>query len=149
MVLLANLLREPGCGGPGGMIAAGDFNAISSEDPELVDKNNPGKRVGRSARKGDPSWSYVGCRRGTVGRIGADKVEMTGLEANEIEFLPVRPGLIEVPRPIDRTVHIPWSDHCGLRCTFTVEAGLDGNPGLEVRSDSSSCSYWHGQAGGL
>jgi tyrosyl-DNA phosphodiesterase 2 len=47
-----------------------------------------------------------------------DKVAMMGLKAKEMEVL--RPGSVEVPRPGEPPVEIPWSDHCGLRCTFTI-----------------------------
>ena len=43
---------------------------------------------------------------------------MMGLKAEEMGVL--RPGLIEVPRPGEKPVEIPWGDHCGLRCTFTI-----------------------------
>jgi tyrosyl-DNA phosphodiesterase 2 len=38
------------------------------------------------------------------------KVVMLGLQPDEIEVL--QPGLIGA--------YTPWSDHCGLRCTFTI-----------------------------
>jgi len=43
-----------------------------------------------------------------AGRL--DKIVMLGLKPDEIEVL--QPGLNESDRP--------WSDHCGLRCTFTI-----------------------------
>ncbi|KAG2353087.1 hypothetical protein BDR07DRAFT_1434756, partial [Suillus spraguei] len=58
MEILANLLREPGCGG--GLIA-GDFNAISLEDHALLDKN------------------------GLVDAL--DKVAMSGVDAKDMEIL--------------------------------------------------------------
>ena len=41
---------------------------------------------------------------------------MMGLKAEEMEVL--RPGCIEVPKR-EESDETPWSDHCGLRCTFT------------------------------
>ena len=118
MEILANVLREPGCSGG---IIAGDFNAISPEDDGLIDKN---KLVdawvalhGRADLDG-ATWGVGVERRGRLGSGRLDKVAMMGLKAEEIEVL--RPGHIEVPRPGEKPVEIPWSDHCGLRCTFTT-----------------------------
>ncbi|KAI0258234.1 Endonuclease/exonuclease/phosphatase [Gloeopeniophorella convolvens] len=116
--ILADVLREPGCGGG---IIAGDFNAISPEDVELVDKNNLVDAWvalhGRAGPNG-ATWGVGVERRYGLGPGRLDKVAMTGLKAEEMEVL--RPGPIEVPRPGEESVEIPWSDHCGLRCTFTI-----------------------------
>ena len=116
--IIANLLREPGCGG--GLIA-GDFNAISPEDHDLPDKNGlvdawlalHGKEGldGFTWGEGVERWDGLG-----PGRL--DKVVMLGIEAKEIEIL--RPGLIEVPKPGEDSDYIPYSDHYGLRLRFTV-----------------------------
>ena len=109
--ILAKVLREPGCSGG---IIAGDFNALSHEDDRLVDKN---KLVdawvalhGREDPDGDGATWGIGFSR--FGPTRLDKVAMTGLKAKEIEIL--YPDFIKVP------FEIPWSDHCGLRCTFTI-----------------------------
>ena len=113
MKILADVLREPGCSGG---IIAGDFNAISPEDGGLVDKNDL-----------VDAWvalhGRAGPRGGTWGRDGLgpgrlDKVAMMGLKAEEMDV--IRPGRIEVPRPGGESDENLWSDHCGLRCTFTV-----------------------------
>jgi tyrosyl-DNA phosphodiesterase 2 len=57
-------------------------------------------------------------QRGGLKRGRLDKAVMMGLKAKEMEVL--LPGSIEVPRPGENSVEIPWSDHCGLRCTFTI-----------------------------
>ena len=57
-------------------------------------------------------------RRGGLGPGRLDKVATMGLKVKEMEVL--RPGLIEVPKPSEKPIEIPWSDHCGLRCTFTI-----------------------------
>jgi tyrosyl-DNA phosphodiesterase 2 len=113
MEILANVLREPEpeseleCSGG---IIAGDFNAISPEDDELVDKNElVDAWVALHGRGADSDGA--GPRR-------LDKVVMMGLKAKEIKVL--RPGLIDVPKPGGISLNIPWSDHCGLRCTFTI-----------------------------
>ena len=121
MEILANVLREPGCSGG---ILAGDFNAISPEDDGLVDKNelvDAWVALHGRGQRADPDGATWGVgverRRGQgLGRL--DKVAMMGLKAKEMEVL--RPGHIEVPRPGEKSVEIPWSDHCGLKCTFTI-----------------------------
>jgi tyrosyl-DNA phosphodiesterase 2 len=108
MDVLTNHLREPGCAHG---IIAGDFNAVGPEDQKLVDK-----------RKGLlDAWEEL---HGTAGPNGhtwggrLDKVVMMGLTPKDIEVL--RPGSIRVSEP-DREISIPWSDHCGLKCTFAIE----------------------------
>lgn len=118
MEILANVLREPGCSGG---IIAGDFNAISPEDDGLVDKNElVDAWVALHGRAGldGATWGVGVEQRDGMGPGRLDKVAMMGLKAKEIEVL--RPATIEVPRPDEKPVEIPWSDHCGLRCTFTI-----------------------------
>ncbi|KAF5371395.1 hypothetical protein D9615_009676 [Tricholomella constricta] len=118
MEILANVLREPGCGGG---IIAGDFNAISPEDDELVDKNKLVDAWVALHGRADPdgaTWGVGVERRDGLGPGRLDKITMMGLSAKEMEVL--RPGSIEIPRPGEESVEIPWSDHCGLRCTFTI-----------------------------
>lgn len=111
--ILSAVLREPGCDGG---IVAGDFNAITREDDALVDKNGLVDAWVALRGSADPDGGTWGV--GVVRRPGRlDKVAMVGLEAEEIEVL--RPGFIEVPRPGEESLEIPWSDHCGLKCTFT------------------------------
>ncbi|KAF8991450.1 hypothetical protein BDZ89DRAFT_1173283 [Hymenopellis radicata] len=116
MEILANVLREPGCSGG---IIAGDFNAISPADEGLVDKNELVDAWvalhGRADADGG-TWG-VNVQRRDAPRL--DKVAMTGLlKAEGMQVL--RPGPIEVPRPGEKSIEILWSDHCGLRCTFTI-----------------------------
>ncbi|KAI1786580.1 Endonuclease/exonuclease/phosphatase [Ganoderma leucocontextum] len=114
MYVLAGLLREPGCSGG---IIAGDFNAILPGDHMLVDKHElvdawvalHGSTTGPD---GGATWGVgVELEDGLKpGRL--DKVVMLvlGLQPDEIEAL--QPGFINA--------YTPWSDHCGLRCTFTM-----------------------------
>ncbi|KAF9012244.1 hypothetical protein BDZ89DRAFT_1023965 [Hymenopellis radicata] len=116
MEILADVLREPGCSGG---IIAGDFNAISPEDEGLVDKNELVDAWvalhGRADADGG-TWG-INVQRRDARRLA--KVAMTGLlKAEGMQVL--RPGRIEVPRPGEKSIEIPWSDHCGLRCTFTI-----------------------------
>ena len=118
MEILADVLREPGCSGG---IIAGDFNAISPEDDGIVDKNglvDAWVALHGRADSDGATWGVGVKRRDGLGRGRLDKVAMMGLKAEEMEVL--RPGLIEMPRPGEDSIEIPWSDHCGLRCTFTI-----------------------------
>lgn len=111
--LVAGLLREPGCIGG---IVAGDFNAISPKDDELLGNNGL-----------VDAWLSLGHSDGSAwgaGRAGSrgkrlDKIATLGpIKVEEMEI--VRPGTIEVPRPAASSIFIPWSDHCGVRCAFTL-----------------------------
>jgi len=118
MEILANLLREPGCGG--GLIA-GNFNAITFNDHALPEMNGledvwielHGKKVLNGNTWGVDVKRPAGLRPGRL-----DKVATLGVEAKDMEIL--RPGLIEVPKPGGNSDHIPCSDHFGLRVSFTV-----------------------------
>lgn len=118
MEILANILREPGCSG---RIIGSDFNPISPEDDDLIDKNELVDAwvafLGR-ADPGGATWDIGVERWDGLGPRRLDKVAMMSLKAKEMEVL--RPGPIEVPRPSEKPVKIPWSDHCRLRCTFTI-----------------------------
>ena len=108
---LAGVLREPRCSGG---IIAGNFNAILPKDHRLVDEigllDAWVALHGSTWPDGGATWRVgVGPKgRPKAGRL--DKVVMLGLKPDEIEVL--QPGLFEPDRP--------WSDHCGLRCTFTI-----------------------------
>ena len=118
MEILANLLREPGCGG--GLIA-GDFNAISPKDHALLDKNGlVDAWVALHGKKGldGATWGVGVERHDGLGPGRLDKVAMWGVEAKDMEIL--RPGLIEVPKPGEDYDYIPCSDHYALRLGFTV-----------------------------
>lgn len=118
MKIVADLLREPGCGG--GLIA-GDFNAISPKDHALLDNNGledawialHGKEGPDGATRGVRVERHDGLGPGRL-----DKVAMLGVEAKGMKIL--HPGLIEVPKPSEDSYYIPWSDHYGLRLGFTV-----------------------------
>ncbi len=76
-----------------GGIIAGDFKAISREDDTLI-------------RDSELVNAWIALHE----RVDPDE---------EIEVL--RPGLIKVPRPGEDSLEIPWSNHCGWRCTITVK----------------------------
>lgn len=108
MHVLAGFLREPGCSGG---IIAGDFNAIHPVDYTLVDENElVDAWVALHGSTTGATWGVgVELKDGLKpGRL--DKVVMLGVQPDEIEVL--QPGLIDA--------YTPWSDHCGLRCTFTI-----------------------------
>lgn len=119
--ILADVLREPGC--TAGLIA-GDFNALGPRDHALVGDNGLEDAwvalYGAGADRDGATWGVgMELRDGLApGRL--DKVAMLGVEAEEMEVL--RPGFIEVPGPAAESKVIPWSDHCGLRCKFTIPA---------------------------
>ena len=116
--ILANFLRQPGCGG--GLIA-GDFNAISPEDHALLDKNGlVDAWVALHGKEGldGITWGVEVEQRDGREPKRLDEVAMLGVEAKDIEIL--RPSLIEVPKPGEDSKYIPCSDHYGLRLNFTV-----------------------------
>ena len=119
MDMLTNCLREPGC--VHGIIA-GDFNAVRPEDEKIVEKRkgllDAWEELHGTAGPNGHTWG-VGAVLGKGLQSGRlDKVVMKGLTPKYIEVL--RPGFIRVSE-LDREVSIPWSDHCGLKCTFAIE----------------------------
>jgi tyrosyl-DNA phosphodiesterase 2 len=120
MAILADILRNRGRG-----LIAGDFNSIHPEDRELIARNGlvdawvtlHGKHV---EEPGGYTWGVGGNRRDSPRPGRLDKVAMMGLKALEMEVL--RPGTISIPLPGGADEKAPWSDHSGLRCTFTVES---------------------------
>jgi tyrosyl-DNA phosphodiesterase 2 len=110
MRALAGLLREPGCRGG---IIAGDFNAIFPEDHPLVDEHellDAWVALHGSTGPDGATWGVGVELEGGRKAKRLDKVVMLGAKPDEIEVL--QPGLVRA--------HRPWSDHCGLRCTFTI-----------------------------
>lgn len=110
ILALANLLREPKCRGG---IIAGDFNAILAEDHRLVDELgllDAWVALHGSTGSNGATWDVGVELRGGRKACRLDKVVMLGLKPDEIEVL--QPGLFGPSRP--------WSDHCGLCCTFTI-----------------------------
>ncbi|KAJ7229981.1 Endonuclease/exonuclease/phosphatase [Mycena pura] len=120
MDLLTDYLREPGCAHG---IIAGDFNAVVPQDETLVDQSrgllDAWEELHGAARP-DGHTSGVGAELPVGKRLRParrlDKVVMTGATPKNIQLL--RPGSIRVS---DRNISIPWSDHCGLECTFAIE----------------------------
>ncbi|EDR11593.1 uncharacterized protein LACBIDRAFT_313964 [Laccaria bicolor S238N-H82] len=116
--MLADVLHEPGCSGG---IIAGDFNAVTAEDQELLEKNglvDAWLALHGWGNLDAATWGVGVGRRDGRGPRRLDKVAMVGLEACKMEVL--RPGVIELPIPKGESINSPWSDHCGLRCTFTI-----------------------------
>ena len=116
--ILADVLREPECSGG---IIAGDFNAVTAEDQELLEKNGLVDTWLALHGRGSldaATWGVGVERRDGRGPRRLDKIAMAGLEARKMEVL--RPGFIRSPIPGGESIDSPWSDHCGLRCTFTI-----------------------------
>lgn len=112
MWVLAGLLREPGCSGG---VIAGDFGAIYPEDHALVDYHklvDAWVALHGSTTSPDEGVTWgVGVDYQNEFKAGRlDKVVMLGVQPDEIEVL--QPGLYDG--------YMPWSAHCGLRCTFTI-----------------------------
>ena len=114
--LLNDLLREDRSGGG---VIAGDFNAIYPEDDTLADEHGlvdawvalqQQSRTAPDADDGGATWGVGVELEDGHKPLRLDKVVMLGLEPVTIEVL--RPGFIDPG--------VPWSDHCGLRCTFAV-----------------------------
>ncbi|KAN0140416.1 Endonuclease/exonuclease/phosphatase [Lactarius tabidus] len=109
--LLDRLLREGGCSGG---VIAGDFNAIDPNDRTLVEKHGLVdawvKLYGRTTGHDGATWGVGVELENGLKPSRLDKVVMLGLEPVDIEVL--QPGHINAGTP--------WSDHCGLRCTFRV-----------------------------
>ena len=106
--ILSRLLREPGWSGG---VIAGDFNAIDPEDHKLVDKHGLiDAWIALHGPDGGVTWG-IGVERdeGFKGKR-LDKIVMLGLQPVEIEIL--ESGLLNSS--------MRWTDHSGLRCTFTI-----------------------------
>ncbi|KAK0479654.1 Endonuclease/exonuclease/phosphatase [Armillaria novae-zelandiae] len=118
MEILAKLLRESGCSG--GLIA-GDFNSVGPGDDELVSKH--GLVDAWLALHGDrdpeaPTWSAIRRLEKDHDPRRLDKVALLGFAAEEMEIL--HPGTLDGLRVGANSKPVDWSDHSGLRCTFTV-----------------------------
>ncbi len=107
-------------------LMAGDCNAISQEDQELIPKNGLidawSQLHGNDTAKSE-GWTW---RDGNekrrdklpLGRL--DRVATTaGLEPIEMHI--IHPGTIKVPRPgREGDGEVRWSDHAGLNCRFQI-----------------------------
>lgn len=118
MQIAASLLREPGCSA--GLIA-GEFNAISPIDHKLLQENElvDAWTALHGTNDGDgATWGFAARQKNRPDPGRLDKIAMVELRPKEFTIL--RPGNIEVPRPGEESIQIPWSDHCGLPCTFAL-----------------------------
>ncbi|KAF5019664.1 hypothetical protein F66182_8314 [Fusarium sp. NRRL 66182] len=104
--IVADILRRCGQG-----LVAGDFNAVLPEDDSLVQDNGL-VDAWTELLHPEPgfTWGVDGKQKFPPGRL--DKVAMLGLQAVDIQVL--HPHTIQGN---DGRL-IPWSDHCGLKCTF-------------------------------
>ncbi|KAK2611962.1 hypothetical protein QQS21_002068 [Conoideocrella luteorostrata] len=118
MTLLADMLREPGCSG--GLIA-GDFNAISAADDKLINDNglvDAWIALRGVAGSAGNTWGAGIHKQDGPKRKRLDKVALMGLTALDMKV--IRPGLLQVPIACGRFYKVPWSDHCGLTCNFSL-----------------------------
>ncbi|KAG6852664.1 hypothetical protein C0991_010101 [Blastosporella zonata] len=110
---------------------------MNTQRPPPPPQSAMGLREGRSSPSGSSSalrspattagmgsmWASSPVPVGVERENRLDKVATMGLKAMELEIL--HPGRIEIPRPASESLEIPWSDHCGRRCTFTVGKPVD------------------------
>ena len=89
----------------------GDFNALDPREDALVDKHElVDAWVALRGATGGATWG-VGAELDDGRKPRRlDKVVMMGAQPRTVDVL--QPGLVG-PRT-------PWSDHCGLRCTFAI-----------------------------
>lgn len=116
--ILADVLRESGCSGG---VIAGDFNAVRPEDGGLLGKNglvDAWATLHDTVDPGGATWSVGVERRDGLKPGRLDKVAMMGSKVEGMQVL--RPGHVDVPRPDGKPFEIPWSDHCGPTCIFTI-----------------------------
>ncbi|KAL6793274.1 Endonuclease/exonuclease/phosphatase [Trichoderma sp. SZMC 28013] len=105
-------------------LVAGDFNAISQDDQELVARNGLVDAWVRlygnnTAKSGGWTWGYEKRQNNLMPRR-LDRVAMTeGLEP--IDMYITYPGVIVIPKPGKRRdTEVRWSDHAGLNCSFRI-----------------------------
>lgn len=113
---MASALRDAGRG-----LVAGDFNPVLPEDQTLVADNG---LVDAWAVEDEGSLNgdiWRASKGESHGPRRLDKVALTRLDVRSIDV--VRPGLISASGATGRNQaangSIPWSDHSGLRCTFS------------------------------
>ncbi|KAK0372505.1 hypothetical protein CLIM01_10128 [Colletotrichum limetticola] len=107
---VGSLLHDVGHG-----LVAGDFNPVTPHiDASLVEDN--GLLDAWKELKGEETgytWGVNGTERFPANRM--DKVAMVGLRPLHIEVL--HPKQVLLP---GEDGSVPWSDHSGLKCTFTL-----------------------------
>jgi len=123
--IVADLLRSAGRG-----LIAGDFNPVLPEDDALIRDNGlVDGWVELHPEEPGFTWGNDGKQPFPPSRL--DKIAVVGVELQSIEILD--PGSIARSSPDAAQTHgkehaveesIPWSDHCGLRCSFKL-VGMD------------------------
>ncbi|KAL0937446.1 endonuclease exonuclease phosphatase family protein [Colletotrichum truncatum] len=120
--VVATLLHEAGHG-----LVAGDFNPVLPEDQTLIEENNL-IDAWKAVHGDEPgyTWGVDGNEPFPPNRM--DRIAMIGLEPFRMEVM--RPGKIPLPKAehspskasssIEAEEDVPWSDHSGLKCTFSV-----------------------------
>lgn len=115
---IARLLHDPGCSG--GLIV-GDFNSISDEDNELIEKNgleDAWLKLYGNTNLDAPTWNVERTQDSIHEPKRLDKLVTVGLTANIMNV--IHPGFIKALKPGGAFDMIPWSDHSGLRCSVSV-----------------------------
>ncbi|KAK2734302.1 endonuclease exonuclease phosphatase family protein [Colletotrichum kahawae] len=111
--LASKVLREAGYG-----LVAGDFNPVLPEDETLIEGNHL-VDAWKAVRGEEPgyTWGVDGNAPFPPNRM--DKVTMVGLTPVHMEVM--HPDTIVVQGP-EEAKNVPWSDHSGLKCTFTIDS---------------------------
>lgn len=106
LATVADLLREAGHG-----LVAGDFNSVDLEDESII-RDSGLKDAWVQLHDLKPGFTWFDSKQHLPpGRL--DKVALLNLKALDIDIL--HPGTIA-----GDTEPVPWSDHSGLKCTFTI-----------------------------
>ena len=128
LAITATSLRQVGRG-----LVAGDFNPVLPEDSTLVAANGL-VDAWTTLHPEEPGFTWGIDGKAPFPPRRMDKIAMLGLEASHMEVM--IPGTLE-PEPVTsqkeqkvsgvesrrrqgRSGPLPWSDHCGLLCTFSV-----------------------------
>ena len=115
---LTHLLHDPGCSG--GLIV-GDFNSISDEDHELIEKNgleDAWLKLHGDTNPDAPTWNAGRTQDSKYEPRRMDKLATVGLTAKMMDVM--HPGSIDAPKPGGAFDMVQWSDHSGLRCKISV-----------------------------
>ncbi|KAF9879548.1 endonuclease exonuclease phosphatase family protein [Colletotrichum karsti] len=124
--VVAKLLHNAGHG-----LVAGDFNPVLPEDGTLIEENKL-EDAWKALRGEEPgyTWGVDGTEPFPPNRM--DRVAMVGLTPLHVEVM--HPETIALPKSdnaqnragkegveAEKEQTVPWSDHSGLKCTFTID----------------------------
>ncbi|KAK4209123.1 tyrosyl-DNA phosphodiesterase 2 [Rhypophila decipiens] len=119
LAIIANMLHAAGRG-----VVAGDFNPVLPGDDDLVSANRLVDVWTELHQTEGFTWGIDGQQPFPPARL--DKFAMVGLKATAIDI--IHPGVLSNPGEGDKDQDlkdglvpgVPWSDHSGLRCSFSL-----------------------------